>query len=43
MTGSAIVMDGGVSSGVGPSILESLADTADRVLEGKVPPVHKSN
>ena len=43
MTGSAIAMDGGVSSGVGPSILKSLEDTADRVLEGKAPLVYKSN
>ena len=42
MTGSVIAMDGGVSSGVGPSILQSLEDTANRVMEGKVAPVHKN-
>lgn len=41
MTGSAIAVDGGASSGAGPYIIQSLEDTADRVLEGKVPPVYK--
>ena len=43
MTGSVIALDGGVSSGVGPYILQSLEDTADRVLAGKVTPVYKGD
>lgn len=41
MTGSAIAVDGGVSSGVGPGILQSLDDTANRVLAGHVTSIRK--